>query len=170
RPEWNDLCVVTVHGDSAAGAGAVGQIRTLAEWERLLADPSRGSTFLPLRHADGHLLGIVSLGATFDGSGRSEDELDVLGAIAEHVALAIQSAQEAAVTTNYRVGLEELLRVSSGLAGTTADDQAILQAVCEGIRDALGFQRVLAQTLDTATGALEARALVGWPDDLDTRV
>jgi len=38
RPAWNDFEVTTVHGSEKARAALVGQLRTIAEWDILLAD------------------------------------------------------------------------------------------------------------------------------------
>jgi diguanylate cyclase (GGDEF)-like protein len=81
-------------------------------------------------------------------------------AVAEHGAIAVQSAQEAAEATRYRRALEELLAVSSRLADAATVEE-ILPALCSGIREALGFRSVTIQLVDPATGRLEPKAVVG---------
>ena len=117
--------------------------------------------FLPLRHSDGHLLGILSVDEPLAGTRPSDEELDVLVALAEHAAVAVQSSQEAAAAAQHRVALERLLGVSSKLTAEPATDE-ILRAVCIGVRDALGFANVLAALRDPENGRLEPRAAVGW--------
>ena len=117
--------------------------------------------FLPMRHTDGHLLGILSVDEPVSGRRPTDDELDVLVALADHAALAVQSAQEAADAARHRVALERLLGVSSRLTAEPAADE-ILRAVCSGVRDALGFQNVLAALREEGTGRLDPRAAVGW--------
>ena len=73
--------------------------------------------FVPLRHQDGHLLGIVSADEPASGRRPSDEELDVLVALADHAALAVQASHEAAEATRHRRALEELLAVSSRLRG-----------------------------------------------------
>jgi len=133
------------------------------------AEPGRGedgwhpedALFLPMRHTDGHLLGILSVDEPASGRRPTDDELDVLVALAEHAALAVQSAQEVATAGRHRLALERLLGVSSRLTAEPATDE-ILRAVCSGVRDALGFQNMLAALVETDTGRLDPRAAVGW--------
>jgi len=120
--------------------------------------------FLPMRHADGHLLGIVSVDEPVTRRRPTDEELEVLASFADHAALAVQSAQEAAEAARHRLALEQLLRVSSRLTDEPAADE-ILRAVCTGVRDALGFRNVLALLVDPQSSRLEPRAAVGWAID-----
>ncbi len=52
--------------------------------------------FVPLRHSDGHLLGILSVDEPNSGLRAGDEELDVLAALSAHAALAVQAAQETA--------------------------------------------------------------------------
>jgi diguanylate cyclase (GGDEF)-like protein len=117
--------------------------------------------FVPLRHQDGHLLGIVSADQPANRRRPTDAVLDVLVALADHAALAVETSREAAEATRHRRALEELLAVSSRLAGEPSEDE-ILRHVCAGIRDALGFQNVCAALLEPDTGRLVPRAAVGW--------
>ena len=76
--------------------------------------------------------GILSVGEPYTGLRPSDEELEVLVAVADHVALALESFQEAAAAAHHRVALRELLQVSSRLAETPSVE-AILQADCDGI-------------------------------------
>jgi diguanylate cyclase (GGDEF)-like protein len=203
RPAWHDFCVTTVHGNDAARAVLLGQVRPVDEWTSLLdarferrgafvvpagevdwrndlaaatwvpdLRPGAGAdawqpedaVFVPMRHSAGHLLGILSVDEPPSGRRPTNDELDVLAALADHAALAVQSAQEAADAARHRVALESLLAVSSRLTAEPAVDE-ILRSVCAGIRDALGFQHVLAVLREAETGRLDPRAAVGWALD-----
>ena len=117
--------------------------------------------FVPMRHSDGHLLGILSVDEPASRQRPSDEELDVLVALAEHAALAVQAAQESAEAARHRLALERLLGVSSRLTSQPRVDE-ILRAVCSGVRDALGFQNVLATLRDARTGRLDPHAAVGW--------
>jgi diguanylate cyclase (GGDEF)-like protein len=187
RPAWDDFCVTTVHGNEAARTRLLDHVRGIAEWEPLLderfrrrgayvvpagdpdAEPGSGSDawqpedalFLPLRHSDGHLLGILSVDEPVSGRRPADEELDVLVALADHAALAVQAAQESAEAARHRLALERLLGVSSRLTAEPVVDE-IMRAVCSGVREALGFQNVLAALRDTRTGRLDPRAAVGW--------
>jgi diguanylate cyclase (GGDEF)-like protein len=117
--------------------------------------------FVPLRHSDGHLLGIMSVDEPLSGRRPSEDDLAVLAALAAHAAQAVQDAQAAADAARHRTALEHLLRVSSRLTETLSIE-AILQEVCEGIRAALSFDNVSVELVDATTRRAVPRAVVGW--------
>ncbi|MDE3026543.1 MAG: sensor domain-containing diguanylate cyclase, partial [Acidobacteriota bacterium] len=91
----------------------------------------------------------------------TDEELDVLVALADHAALALQAAQEAAESARHRRALEELLALSSRLTGEPGADE-LLRRVCIGIRDALDFQNVCATLIEPETGLIVPRAAVGW--------
>jgi diguanylate cyclase (GGDEF)-like protein len=116
---------------------------------------------VPMRHSAGHLLGILSVDEPRSGRKPSDEELDVLVAVAEHAALAVEAAQATAEAARHRAALEQLLRVSSRLS-ETLDAEEIFQSVCESVRDALGFQHVAIELVEPATGPLCAQAAVGW--------
>jgi diguanylate cyclase (GGDEF)-like protein len=116
--------------------------------------------FVPLRQSDGRLVGILSVDAPASGRVPTDDELEVLTAMADHAALAIQSAQETALAARHRAALEQLLTVSSRLTETFAID-AILQSVCDGIHTALGFKNVCVDLPDP-DGTFRTRATHGW--------
>jgi diguanylate cyclase (GGDEF)-like protein len=117
--------------------------------------------FVPLRHSEGHVLGILSVDEPISGRRPSDDDLAVLAALAAHAAQAIQDAQAAAEAARHRNALEQLLRVSARLTETLSID-AMLQAVCEGIRAALGFDNVSVELIDFAARRAVPRAVVGW--------
>ena len=117
--------------------------------------------FVPLMSGDGTLLGILSVDEPVSGVRPSDAELEVLLALAEHVALALESAQEAARAHRYRRALERLLQISSRLTETLSID-AVLQSVAEGISDALGFAKVSIELPSPETGLLTPRSAVGW--------
>ena len=116
--------------------------------------------FVPLRHTDGYLLGVLSVDEPVSRCRPTDEELDALVVLADHAALAVQSALETAVAARHKVALERLLAVSSRLPAEPVADE-ILAAVCAGVHDALGFRNVLAVLRD-AYGQLEPRAAVGW--------
>jgi diguanylate cyclase (GGDEF)-like protein len=117
--------------------------------------------FVPLRHSDGHLLGIMSVDEPVSGSRPSDDDLAVLAALAAHAAQAVQDAQAAAEAVRHRTALEHLLRVSARLTEKLSID-AMMRVVCEGIRAALGFNNVSVELIDGAAQRAVPRAVVGW--------
>ena len=117
--------------------------------------------FVPIRHSEGHVLGIISIDEPVSGQRPADDDLAVLGALAAHAAQAVQDAQAAVQAGRHRTALEQLLRVSSRLTETLSID-AILQSVCEGIRTALGFHNVSVELIDPTGRRAVPRAVVGW--------
>jgi PAS domain S-box-containing protein len=121
---------------------------------------------VPMRSDSGALLGILSVDEPVSGRRPSGDETDVLVAVAEHAALAVEAAQEAAQAQRHREALERLLEVSTRLTGTWQTTE-LLDLVCTSISDALGFGKVSVELLDRATGMYETRAAAGFasPDE-----
>ncbi|HEV2593444.1 MAG TPA: PAS domain S-box protein [Gaiellaceae bacterium] len=116
--------------------------------------------FAPMRNADGALIGILSVDEPLSGRRPTGDEIDVLVAVSEHAALAVQSAQEATRAKEHRDGLARLLAVSTRL-NETWDTRELLEHVCAAISEALGFERVAVQLL-TDSGNHETAAAVGF--------
>jgi diguanylate cyclase (GGDEF)-like protein len=121
--------------------------------------------FVPLRDARHQLLGVISVDEPATRRRPTDGELDALVTIARHAALALRIAQEIADDMQHQRMLERVLEVSARLA--EADDvEAVLQAVCDGIEDALGFDRVMISLAEEPDVALEPVAMSGWgPDD-----
>jgi diguanylate cyclase (GGDEF)-like protein len=117
--------------------------------------------FVPMRHTDGHLLGIISVGEPRSGVRPSADDIAGLVAVADHAALALQSALETAAAAFHRGALRQLLQVSSRLTETLSPD-TILQSVCAGISEAVGFDKVCIDLPDPVTGRFVTRAATGW--------
>jgi len=117
--------------------------------------------FVPMRHHTGHLVGILSVDEPVSRKRPTDEDLDVLVALADHAAIALQVAQEAEEAARHRLALEQLLRVSTRMTSEPDADE-IMQAVCTGVRDALGFLNVLVLLTDPDTGRLTAGAAVGW--------
>jgi diguanylate cyclase (GGDEF)-like protein len=120
--------------------------------------------FVPLRHSEGHMLGIMSVDEPVTGRRPTDDDLAVLAALAAHAAQAVQDAQATVEAARHRTALEQLLRVSARLTETPSID-AIMQAVCEGIRTALGFNNVSVELIDVAAQRTVPRAVVGWTEE-----
>ncbi|MFL5961587.1 MAG: PAS domain S-box protein [Gaiellaceae bacterium] len=119
--------------------------------------------FAPMRGADGRLLGILSVDEPISGRKPSGDEIDVLVAVSEHAALAVEATQEATRAQANRDSLERLLAVSASL-NETSDTSELLQHVCGAISEALGFEKVAVQLLGDR-GLHETAAAVGFGPD-----
>jgi diguanylate cyclase (GGDEF)-like protein len=121
--------------------------------------------FVPLRDPKGLLIGVISVDEPETGLRPSDDEIDALMAIASHAALALRMAQDTASDVQHQRMLEGILEVSAQVAEAN-DPEEILQAVCDGIRDALGFEKVVIELAPRAAMPLVPAASSGWfPDD-----
>ena len=116
---------------------------------------------VPLRSASGEVLGIVSVDEPVTGRRPAQVELELLSAVAAHVAIAVEQAQSAAEGRRHRAAVEHLLRVSSQLTGRNSAEE-MLDAVCDGIREALGFQKVMVFLADHPGGHLVPLSGVGF--------
>jgi diguanylate cyclase (GGDEF)-like protein len=129
------------------------------------ADPDawdpEDALFVAMRDQQRNLLGIISVDEPASGRRPTDDELDVLVALTDHAALALEAAREAADSRRHQRALEELLAVSSRITGE-ASNAEILRRVCTGIRDALDFENVCAALVDPETGAVVPQAAAGW--------
>jgi diguanylate cyclase (GGDEF)-like protein len=120
--------------------------------------------FVPLRDGRGNILGAISVDEPETGRRPSTAELEALVTISRHAALALQIAQNTANDVQHQRMLERVLEVSARLA--EADDvDSVLQAVCDGIEDALGFDKVAIQQAATRGGPLRPMAATGWSID-----
>jgi diguanylate cyclase (GGDEF)-like protein/putative nucleotidyltransferase with HDIG domain len=119
---------------------------------------------VPLHASTGALLGIVSLDEPITGRRPSDFELEILGAVAAHAALAVEHAQEAADARRHRAAIEHLLLVSSQLTGRHSA-QDMLESVCSGVRDALGFQKAVVFLVEEDAGLLVPQAAAGFTGD-----
>ena len=116
--------------------------------------------FVPFRHSDGHILGIFSVGDPASGLRLSDEELDVVVAAASQAGVLVEASQSAANWARSQTALTELLAVSSRLIESGSVDD-VLSVVCNGIRSALGFDKVVIQLRDPATGNFPSVAGVG---------
>ncbi len=125
--------------------------------------------FVPMRDQRGVLLGIISVDEPVSGRRPSDEELEILVSLADHAALALEAAREAAESARHQRALEELLAVSSRISGEPSNAE-ILRRVCTGIRDALDFRNVCAALVDPQTGGVVPQATAGWQlDELQGR-
>jgi diguanylate cyclase (GGDEF)-like protein len=129
------------------------------------ADPDawdpEDALFVAMRDQQGTLLGIISVDEPVSGRRPSDDDLDVLVALTDHAALALEAQREAAASARHQRSLEQLLAVSSRLTGETSHAE-ILRRVCVGISNALDFGNVFASLVDPATGVVTPQASAGW--------
>jgi diguanylate cyclase (GGDEF)-like protein len=113
-----------------------------------------------MRGADGEVNGILSVDEPLSGRRPTGTELDALVAVANAAGAALQQAREAAMEAQHQSALQQLLAVSTRMADARSGTD-VLDAVCAGIRDALGFERVAIELAD-ASGRVVPAAYVGW--------
>ena len=116
--------------------------------------------FATMRDSTGAVIGVLSVDEPLSGRRPTAEECDVLAAVAAQAALAAEAAQREEEASAQGAAVEHLLRVSATLTANRDIDE-ILTAVCTGIRDALGFQKVSVH-LDDPPHGLVTRAAVGW--------
>ena len=114
---------------------------------------------VPMRGADGTLLGVISVDEPDSGLRPTDEELEILVAFAEHVIGAIEATQVASAAARDRLSLGQLLDVSGSLVEleSAAD---VLEAVARGIAHALEFEKV-AVCLARA-GSFAPAGTAGW--------
>ncbi len=117
--------------------------------------------FVPMLDQEGNLLGIISVDEPVSGRRPSDEELDVLVALIDHAALALEEAQESTKTRRHQRALEALLAVSSRITSATSSDE-ILRRVATGIHDALEFRNVCVALVDPETELVVPHAAAGW--------
>ena len=102
---------------------------------------SRDALVVPLAHSSGHLLGILSVDEPASGRHPTDEELDLLVAVAAQAAHAIEQAQRQSETRRAHAALEHLHEVSARLTAPVSP-KAVLDAVSHGIARSLGFEKV----------------------------
>ena len=113
--------------------------------------------------SDGEVLGVVSVDEPDDGRRPDAARLALVAAVCDHAAAALEHAQATADARRHSAAVDHLLQVSAQLgAGESAAD--VLATVCSGIRDALGFTKVVV-VLPDDDDVLQPMAAVGWTDD-----
>jgi diguanylate cyclase (GGDEF)-like protein/putative nucleotidyltransferase with HDIG domain len=132
------------------------------------ADPGawhpEDALFAPMRGAGGAVLGVLSVDEPLSGRRPDARELEILGAVASHAGVVLAAAQEAETAERQKAALDQLLRVSAGL-GAHATVHALLGAVCLGVAEALGFEKVAVFLADEpGDDQLRPRAQVGLDD------
>jgi len=121
--------------------------------------------FVPLEDSDRRIVGIMSFGDPVDGKRPNDEQLEIACALASHAALALEAAQENTEAKRHQAGLEQLLRVSSQLPQTVSTE-SMLSSVCEGVSDALGFEKVLIQLVDDEDQLRPVAAAGCTPDEV----
>jgi diguanylate cyclase (GGDEF)-like protein len=95
--------------------------------------------FVELRASHGLVLGILSLDSPISRQRPTRDDLEMVVAVANHAAIALESAQDAAENAKQRQTLTNLLDVSFRLSAATTIDGVIDQICTSAIPD-LGFE------------------------------
>lgn len=116
---------------------------------------------VPIRGADGALMGFVSIDEPGSGLRPGPEEIAIAVAVADAAATAVRTAQRTLESHRNREALELLFEVSTGLISAEGVDQ-VLAHCCDGVRRALGFERVVIEVADPGADEMRTRASVGW--------
>jgi diguanylate cyclase (GGDEF)-like protein len=116
---------------------------------------------VPMHAADGEINGILSVDEPVSGLAPSNDDLDALVIVAHAAGAALDQTRDAAQDAEHRAALQQLLEVSTRIADARSAN-VVLEAVCHGIRDALGFERVTVALPSDDGTALRGVAAAGW--------
>ncbi len=170
RPAWDDFEASTVHGPQEARQTLLGKTSSWEQWAPYLAArfercgahhvPDDNLLLAVMRRRNGDVLGIISVDDPLDGRLPSDEDCDRLVALAQVAALAVEQAADAERDAGHRSALDRLLSLSL-LTGEQRRRAGVLQAVCTGICETLGFQRA-AVLLAENGGLLRPAATAGW--------
>jgi diguanylate cyclase (GGDEF)-like protein len=170
RPAWDDFEASTVHGPQEARQALLGKTSSWEQWAPYLAArfercgahhvPDDNLLLAVMRRRNGDVLGIISVDEPLDGRLPSDEDCDRLVALAQVAALAVEQAADAERDAGHRSALDRLLSLSL-LTGEQRRRAGVLQAVCTGICETLGFQRA-AVLLAENGGLLRPAATAGW--------
>ncbi|MEA2124761.1 MAG: hypothetical protein QOI80_1543, partial [Solirubrobacteraceae bacterium] len=119
--------------------------------------------FVPLRSSSGLVLGVLSVDEPRSGKRPSDRDLDVLVGVAAQAGVAVESAQHAEAARRHRADVQQLLQISSRLTSESSR-AGIAAAAAEGIRDALGFERVALILRTPGSDRFGIAAAVNWGD------
>lgn len=114
---------------------------------------------VPMRDVDGRMIALLSVDDPPGGVRPGADSLRLLVSFTSCVTLALESAQRSHAAARHQMSLEALLDISGRIARSSFED--LLETVCAGVRDALGFEKVAVQLIDDY-GNLRWRAGVGF--------
>ena len=167
RQAWDRFDAV-----AASGLGAADHLGEVRTWDRLAPSLSpsnerRGvyvvrhdAVVAPMHDSAGEMAGFMVAEGTPSRYSPSDEEIDSLVAVASIGGAALDEARRATRADTHRAALEHLLAISAGLADARSA-ATVLDAVCAGIRDALGFERVVVELADDH-GVVAPAAQAGW--------
>jgi diguanylate cyclase (GGDEF)-like protein len=119
---------------------------------------------VPIRSADGELIGFMSIDEPTSGIRPGPREIEIAVAVAEAAAAAVRGAHRALEARSNREALQLLFELSASLTNDDDDIDTVLLTCCDGIRRALGFERVAIEIADEGSDDLRLRASLGWED------
>jgi PAS domain S-box-containing protein len=120
------------------------------------------SLMVPLAHAGGRMLGILSIDEPLAGRVPSDEDLELVAAMAAQAARAIEQLQRHKEMQRHRAALEHLHEVSTRLSSVD-ERENVLEAAAKGIAHALGFEKVSVQLREG--GRFVPVAACGWEDE-----
>jgi diguanylate cyclase (GGDEF)-like protein len=113
-----------------------------------------------MRRSNGDVLGIVSVDEPLSGARPTDTECESLVALAQVAGQAVEQAIVTERDARHRAAMDRLLSLT-GRSGQPRDRATLLDAVCAGVRETLGFGRVAVLTSEHG-GLLRPVATAGW--------
>jgi GAF domain len=158
RHLYHGAYMARVSAEELAGVTSfVPPIPTAEDWETWGPDDW---LCVPMRDVLGSLIGLLSVDAPPGLRRPGPDAVRLLVSYTSCVTVALETAQRSQSAARHQAALEALLDISGRIARSSFDD--LMQTVCAGVRDALGFEKVAVQMSD-AHGVLSWRSdSTGW--------
>jgi diguanylate cyclase (GGDEF)-like protein len=103
--------------------------------------------FVPLHDENGRVSGVLSVDEPVSGRLPTDDEIDALVAVAAHAGVALRHARETVDLRRHRAALKRFHEIFSRSRGS-ASALELLDAVADGMRYTLGFERVEVELLE----------------------
>lgn len=178
RPVFDDFQVATVIGSEEIREALLGRIFGWDELESVFAlgehatgrsGPRSGSPkealtlFAPLPGASGNVVGAFSLKDPLHPNDPVSAKRTLLSDVAEQAGLLLEEAQRTEISAMNRRAQEHLLRVSGQLTARLTIDEMV-DAACFGIREALGYRKVVMAWSDSENKQ-DVLAAIGASDE-----
>jgi len=164
-PRWERQGAFVVPHDAEIWASEESESKVFVPDLPISDDPARwhpeDALFVPMRGVRDELLGVLSVDDPASGLRPTDSDLALLYAVAAHAGLVLAAAEREEEAVRQSSAADHLLRVSAELRAHEGTD-TVLGAVCEGVREALAFERVAVLLRDDGSDELSARAEAGW--------
>ncbi len=122
---------------------------------------------IPLRDDHEKMVGFVSIDEPISGLRPDAEQISLAVALVDALSVGVRSALRALEARLNADALEALFKLSNHFGKEESTDQ-LLTTCCEGIRQALGFDRVVLELGESPSLHVAHRASAGWDDNPPT--